>query len=172
MKRIILIFGLLATVICASAQVSLSDNSEQVANFIDSCRGEEQITTIELTSEMTKILAKKLREAGNKSADLMESIHSMQIVVRNGKSERMLKSMQRLVDDCETLKLVSSIERSFESSRFYFYSGEEPELSEFLMIVINDKPEEEMQYIVLYITGDFSVTDISLLSSLGGGEKR
>ncbi|MFR9495689.1 MAG: DUF4252 domain-containing protein [Rikenellaceae bacterium] len=122
------------------------------------------ITIIEIGSTMTKMMAVRLFEAGSdESAQLMRSIESIEIVAENspGKSH-ITGEMFALPDKCQNYELITSIEKSGGITKFYFASHPRSKNREFLMLMRSSE-----QRIVLYITGSFSISDISALSSLG-----
>ncbi len=143
---------------------SLEKNQQIIGEFIDSVRDKPNITTIEIGKTMTKMLAVKLFENGDdESAKLLRSIDTINILVEASEGDS-LSAMFSLPIECEHFDLISSISKEGELTHFYFADHPKSETCEFLMLVRT--PSER---IVLYITGQFSISDISALSSLGEG---
>ncbi|MFI3286477.1 MAG: DUF4252 domain-containing protein [Rikenellaceae bacterium] len=174
MKRIVLIIGILLLALSAHAQESekettFEDNRHKIEQFKEKYRNTDNVTTIEIGSTMTNMMAVKLFEAGNdESAQLMRSIESIDIVAENAPGKSHIKTeMFALPDKCEEYTLITSIEKDGELTKFYFCSHPHSENREFLMLT-----RSYSQRVVLYITGSFSVSDISALSTLSKGIKQ
>ncbi len=173
MKRIVLIIGILLLALATRAQESNETDFEQnrktIEQFKEKYRDTDNITIIEIGSTMTKMMAIKLFEAGNdRNAQLMRSIESIDIIAENTPSKSHIKeAMFELPDKCEGYELTTSIEKNGELTKFYFCTHPHSENREFLMLM-----RSHTQRVILSITGSFSITDISALSSLGEGIKK
>ncbi len=173
MRHIILIVALTTIALSASAQ-QMSDeqidrfehNQEVVGGYIDELRNQDDITVVEIGKMMTKVLAIKLFEQGDDdSAKLLRSIDSIEIVVDSGsKGDKLSKGIFSLPDECQGFELISSVDTNGELIRFYFADHSQSKKCEFLMLV-----RSQQEAIMLYITGEFSIADISSLSSLSEG---
>ncbi len=165
MRRIlfILLFAILAHTATAQQSAGIEHNRSVIESFIDQNRNREQITIVEIGKTMTMLLATKLFEEGDdQSAKLLRSIRSIDIMVDSNKGESAIEAeLFSLPDACQQVELISSISQDGELLRFYFAEHAESEDCEFLMLARtrNDR-------IMLYITGKFSISDISNLSSL------
>ncbi len=180
MKRILYILILAAVANTAVAQeqkeqkltleqssiARFEHNQKIITDFIDRQRNVDDITVVEIGKTMTNILAIKLFEEGDdESAQLLRSIESIEIVVDSSKDKSSIEEeLFALPERCRGFELMSSINSKDELFRFYFAEHPRTKQCEFLMLVRS--PEER---IMLYITGEFSVGDISSLSSLGEG---
>ncbi len=152
---------LLAT--CATfAQSTAEHNRELFDKLKRTYSANEDVTAIEIGPAMTKMLATTLRQSGNiNSAEMMESITSLNILVESGKDFDFFTDMFDVADKFEGLELISTIDRIGEYSRFYFAETAKNKEAEFLMCV-----RRKQNRILLYITGSFTVADITELASL------
>ncbi len=169
MRSILFMLLLLVSARSAAAQTideqtaNFARSQEVIGQIIEEHRQIEGVTYVEIGKAMTMMLATKLfAEGDDQSAQLLRSIDSIDILV-GGKSarEQIAEEVFALPSKCASLALMSSIDSDGELIRFYFAEHSTIKKCEFLMIV--SSPEE---CIMLYITGDFSVSDISSLSSL------
>ncbi len=143
------------------AQSSIEHNKELYNKLKTIYSNNEDVTAIEIGPAMTKMLATTLRKSGNmQSADMMASITSLNILVESGKEFDFFTDMFDVADKFEGMELISTVDRIGEYSRFYF-SEEESDESEFLMCV-----RRKQNRILLYITGDFTIADITELATL------
>ncbi len=170
MKRIILLVALTMLSLSTMAQErnGFEKNHDKITQFIEKHQNDEHIKIIEIGKTMTKAMAMKLFESKNhESAKLMQSIESIDILAESRElKSNILGEMLALPEECENFELITSIEKKGELSKFYFASHDDSKTCEFLMI--NRRHNER---IMLYITGSFSITDITALSTIGSGIK-
>ncbi len=145
----------------------IKSNRKTIDKLKEKYKGREDVTIIEIGSAMTRNMAESLRKSGNdESAKMMESITSLTIMVESGKEFDFFTDIFDLKDKMYGLELITTVDRFGEYSTFYFgESGKIDKEAEFLMCV-----RRKENRIMLYVTGDFTVADISELSSLGGIE--
>ncbi len=152
----------------ASAQHinTFEKNQHTINSFFDKYKEAEGVTRIKIGSAMTKLLAVTQFEAGDDaSAKLLRSIKSIDILVENSaQSGNIIGDMLSLPDECIDFEMITSINEGGETSNFYFAQHLDTPTCEFLMLV-----QQSGQRVVLYITGEFSISDISALSSLSDG---
>lgn len=148
------------------AQNSFKENNATIEAFFEKYRDTQNITTIEIGPAMVKILAAGLvvsGESDKETMDLLTSIKSIDIMVESqeGKSH-ITGEMFALPMLCKGFELISSISQEGEVCRFYFASHDDSDICEFLMLV-----RQFDQRVLMYITGGFSVSDISALGAMG-----
>lgn len=117
---------------------------------------------------MTNMLASVLQLSSDTDGDdveLLSSIKSMNIMVERQEGKGILyDDILELPKLCDGFDLITSINQSGEISNFYFatHNDTKDKICEFLMLV-----RQKDQRVILYITGNFSVSDISSLSAIG-----
>ncbi|MFR9503307.1 MAG: DUF4252 domain-containing protein [Rikenellaceae bacterium] len=168
MKRILLTISFSLIALCSIAQErsDFDSNKETISHFFKRYSDMKYITTIEIGPAMTKAMAVKLFEAGDdENAKILRSINSINILVETSEGKSHIKeAMFNLPKECSAYELITSTEKNDEISHFYFAEHPNGESCEFLMLM-----RKFDKRVVLYITGDFSITDISALSNLGQG---
>ncbi len=172
MKQLFLTISLILLSLSSYAQEDketlskVAHNRQTIEQFKDKHRDTERVTIIEIGSTMTKMMAIKLFEAGNdESAKLMRSIESIDIVAENSPGKSHINDdMFTLPEECKGYELITSINRDGELTKFYFAEHPRSKQRELLMLMRNFE-----QRVMLYITGSFSVSDISALSTLSQG---
>ncbi len=167
MRTIILTISLLFLSIGASAQegtTNFEKNNQIINDFFGKYENLESTTRIEIGSAMIKLMAISLFEQNDdSSAKLLRSIKSIDILVEESyKSSTIGEAAFSLPTKCLDFEMISKINSGGEISHFYFAEHGDTPVCEFLMLV-----QQSDQNVVLYITGEFSVSDVSALSSLG-----
>ncbi|MFR9551116.1 MAG: DUF4252 domain-containing protein [Rikenellaceae bacterium] len=168
MKRILLIICLSLFSSTLWAQDSFKSNNDKINTFFDTYRDCQDITIIEIGSSMTNMLASVLQLSSDTDGDdveLLSSIKSMNIMVERQEGKGILyDDILELPKLCDGFDLITSINQSGEISNFYFvtHNDTKDKICEFLMLV-----RQKDQRVILYITGNFSVSDISSLSAIG-----
>ncbi|MFI3279166.1 MAG: DUF4252 domain-containing protein [Rikenellaceae bacterium] len=167
MKRILLIICMALFSNSILAQNSFKENNATIEAFFEKYRDTKNITTIEIGPAMVKILAAGMVISGEddkEAMDLLRSIKSIDIMVENQEGmSHITGEMFELAKLCKGFELISSISQEGEVCRFYFASHDDSDICEFLMLV-----RQADQRVLMYITGGFSVSDISALGAMGG----
>ncbi len=173
MKRILLIICLSLLSSTLWAQDSFKSNNDKINTFFDTYRDCQDVTIIEIGSSMTNMLASVLQLSSDVDGDdveLLGSIKSMNIMVERQTGKGILyDDILELPKLCDGFDLITSINQSGEISNFYFATHDDDtkdKICEFLMLV-----RQKNQRVILYITGNFSVSDISSLSAIGDSLK-
>ncbi len=170
MKRILLIICCVALSSTAFAQGSFKENRKAIHSFFDQYDNNEDVTLIEIGPGMIRLMAGsvvKINDSDDKqTSTLIKSIKSIEIMVFDSEAGMRSVDIFDLLEECQGFELITRIKSGADTNNFYFATHDDSEMCEFLML-----SDQSDQKVVLYITGNFSVSDISALSTLGEGMK-
>ncbi len=166
MKKIILI-ALLFSSIAARAQSSDGIIKEQFDVLFEKYLSQEGIVAVEISELMAQELAERLvKEGDDEAAELMRSIKTISMIVNKNSQpqfwNKLLEFKEAALSNIELINVFSDEDRE---SHFYFKRPNRKEpVAEFVML--SKSPEKQ---IILYVIGDFSVSEISKLSFVKEG---
>lgn len=170
MKKFLIIFGLTVPLLLATAQAATPGQTDKALDeFFAKYSGKAGYTTMELTGELLK--AAYNRDGDKDAGDMFRGVERMRIVVAEKSTAEFAVAVTGLPPKTD-LKLLSSINEDGKSMKMYYRAavpatrGKDKRSAEFIMFILS--PGDN---VLIHITGDFDVRNVSKLSGIGIGAK-
>ncbi len=152
-----------------SAQSSNEVKNEQYDKLFDKYITQEGITAIEISALMAQELSERLAAQGDKeAAKLMRTIKVISMITDKSNNPQFWTDLNHYAEEALLeFELINVFSDDDRQSHFYFKQHEKcTPTSEFVMI-----SKSANEQIILYVVGDFSVSEISKLSFVKEGLK-
>lgn len=170
MKKFLIIFGLTVPLLLATVQAATPEQTDKALDeFFSKYSGKEGYTTMELTGELLKAAYNK--GGNNDAGDMFRGVERMRIVVAGKSTAEFAVDVNALPPKTD-LKLVSSVNENGKSMKMYYRAavpatrGKDKRSAEFFMFILGSSDN-----VLIHITGDFDIRNISKLSGIGIGAK-